>query len=77
MRQSKADLKTKLMARYSEAVDKLLEESEALEDFADLEEAVSQLAEQTLPQTLSTLLSSKDFSPCVHKLSAESSRQRL
>lgn len=77
MRQSKADLKTKLMAQYSEAVDKLLEESEALEDFADLEEAVSQRAEQTLPQTLSTLLSSKDFSPCVPKLSAESSRQRL
>ena len=68
MKQSKAEIKANLIAQYSEAVDKLLEESERLEGFAELEEAVSQLAERTLPQTLSTLLSSKDFSPKVSEL---------
>jgi DNA-binding HxlR family transcriptional regulator len=63
MKQNKADLKAALIAQYSEALDVLLEENETLEDFADLEEAVSQLAERTLPRTLSTLQASKDFPP--------------
>jgi len=71
MRQSKADLKASLIAHYSEALEELLEQSESLEDFADLEEAVSQLAERTLPQTLSSLQSAKDFSPSVSRLSAK------
>lgn len=71
MKQSKAELKASLIAKYSEALDKLLDANEAIEDFSELEEAVSQLAERTLPETLSTLLSSKDFSPSGSKLSAK------
>lgn len=63
MGQTKAEMKAALLAQYSDALDELLAANEQIEGFADLEEAVSQLAERTLPQTLGTLLSSKDFSP--------------
>lgn len=68
MKRTKAEIKANLIAQYSEAVDKLLEASESLDDFAELEQAVSELAERTLPQTLSTLLESKDFPPEVSEL---------
>ena len=62
-KRNQAELKAALMAHYSQALDELLAKNEGLEDFGELEEAVSQLAEQTLPQTLSALQQSKDFSP--------------
>lgn len=65
MNQREAELRAELLAAYSVALDTLLEESEGLEDFAELEEAVSQLAERTLPHTLSSLQASKSFSPSV------------
>lgn len=71
MNQSKAELKAELLGRYSVALDTLFEESEGLEDFAELEEAVSQLAERTLPQTLSALQASKAFSPKVSRVRQE------
>ena len=71
MNQRKADLKAKLLAHYSVALDTLLEESEGLEEFAALEEAVSQLAERTLPHTLSSLQASKAFSPKVSRVRQE------
>lgn len=74
MRQTKAEIKASLIAQYSEALDVLLEESETLEDFADLEEGVSQFAERTLPQTLSTLLSGKDFPPSMSSLSRSAAK---
>lgn len=74
MNQREADLKAELLARYSVALDTLLEESEGLEDFAELEEAVSQLAERTLPQTLSALQASKAFSPSVSRLPTKSAK---
>lgn len=55
-------------------LDTLLEEREGLEDFAELEEAVSQLAERTLPQTLSALQASKAFSPSVSRLPTKSAK---
>ncbi|MDQ3398621.1 MAG: hypothetical protein M3511_12795 [Deinococcota bacterium] len=74
MGQTKAEIKASLITQYSEALDVLLEESETLEDFADLEEAVSQLAERTLPQTLSTLQKSKDFSPSMSSVSRSAAK---
>ena len=61
-------LKEDLMASYSVAIDKLLAENEEIEDYAELEEAVSRLAERTLPNTLSQLQATKDFPPSVPKL---------
>lgn len=69
----KAETKAALIAQYSEALDELLEANEHIEDFAELEEAVSQLAEKTLPATLSRLQATKDFSPSVPKVSKEAS----
>lgn len=63
MKKSQGNLKAALLAQYSDALDELLAINEQLKDFTDLEEAVSQLAERTLPKTLSTLQASKDFSP--------------
>lgn len=51
MPQTKAELKAALTAKYNEALDELLEASEHMENFAELEEAVRQLAEKTLPAT--------------------------
>lgn len=74
MKRTQVELKAALLAQYSEALDKLLTKNAGLEDFGELEEAVSQLAEQTLPQTLSTLQMSKDFSPTVSKLSTKTTK---
>jgi DNA-binding HxlR family transcriptional regulator len=63
MSTNKAELKEVLIRRYSKAVDELLEENEGIEEFAALEEAVTRLAEKTLPETLATLQASKAFPP--------------
>jgi len=63
MRVNKAALREELLKRYSQALDELLEKSEGMEDFGELEEAVNGLAQKTLPPTLSALQDSKDFSP--------------
>jgi hypothetical protein len=69
MTKSQANLKAALMERYSKELDKLLEKSQGLEDFGELEEAVSAFAAQTLPRTLSAIQASKDFSSAVSKVS--------
>ncbi len=74
MTKSQAKLKAELLQRYSEQLDKLLEKSQGIEDFAEMEEAVSAFAEQTLPQTLSEVQASKDFSPSVSKVSKASQK---
>lgn len=74
MKKNRAELKAALVKQYSDALETLLEENERLEDFAELEEAVSQLAERALPQTLSTLQASKDFSPSVSELPAKAAK---
>lgn len=63
MKREKAELKAALLSHYSKALNELLAANERIEDFAALEEAVSKLAEQTLPETLSQLQKAKDFSP--------------
>ena len=74
MTKSQAKLKAELLQRYSEQLDKLLEKSQGIEDFAEMEEAVSAFAEQTLLQTLSEVQASKDFSPSVSKVSKASQK---
>ena len=74
MIKSQGKLKAELMERYSQELDKLLEKSQGLEDFGEIEEAVSRFAEQTLPQTLSEVQASKDFSPSVSKVSKASQK---
>ena len=69
MTKSRAQVKAKLMERYSEQLDKLLEKSQDIEDFGEMEEAVSAFAEQTLPQTLSAVQASKGFPPSVSNVS--------
>jgi DNA-binding HxlR family transcriptional regulator len=69
MKGKRAALKEELLKRYSQALEELLEESEGIEDFGELEEAVNGLAQKTLPRTLSALQESKDFSPSVPKVS--------
>ncbi len=65
MKKNRAELKAALVAKYSEAIDELLAETEAKEDFRELEEAVERLASKTLPETLKRIAESKDFSPKV------------
>lgn len=72
MTKSQAQVKAELMQRYSEQLDKLLAKSVGIEDFGEMEEAVSAFAEQTLPQTLSEVQASKGFPPSVSKLSKAS-----
>ena len=74
MTKSQAKLKAELLQRYSEQLDKLLEKSQGIEDFAEMEEAVSAFVEQTLPQTLSEVQASKEFSPSVSKVSKASQK---
>jgi hypothetical protein len=74
MTKSQAKLKAELMERYSEQLDKLLEKSQGIEDFGEMEEAVSEFAEQTLPQTLSEVQASKGFSPSLSKVSKASQK---
>ena len=50
MKKSQAELKAALVAKYSEAINELLAETEAKEDFRELEEAVERLASKTLPE---------------------------
>jgi hypothetical protein len=69
MRTNQGKLKAELMERYSEELDKLLEKSQGIADFAEMEEAVNEFAAATLPQTLSEVQASKDFPPSVPKLS--------
>jgi|APDOM4702015248_1054824.scaffolds.fasta_scaffold1461232_1 hypothetical protein len=63
MRKSQVELKAALLAKYSEALDELLAETETKEDFRELEEAVEKLAAKTLPETLKRVAEDKDFSP--------------
>ncbi len=63
MTKNRASLKADLLARYSEALDDLLQECERTEDFRELEEAVEKLAQKTLPETLKQVSEAKDFSP--------------
>lgn len=63
MKREKSEIKAELMKEYSKALDKLLEENERVEDFAELEEAVTKLAEKILPETLSQIQKIKAFSP--------------
>jgi hypothetical protein len=68
MKKSQGELKAELVAKYSEALDELLGETETKEDFRELEEAVEKLAAKTLPaktlpETLKRVAESKDFSP--------------
>jgi hypothetical protein len=70
----KSALKEELLKRYSQALDEMLEESEGIEDFGELEEAVNGLAQKTLPQTLSALQGSKDFPPEMSKVSKSTTK---
>jgi DNA-binding HxlR family transcriptional regulator len=63
MKKSQAEIKAVLLAKYSEALDELLEETALKEDFRELEEAVEKLATKTLPETLKRVAESKVFSP--------------
>jgi hypothetical protein len=63
MKKSQAELKAALLAKYSEALDEMLAETEGTEDFRELEEAVEKLAAKTLPETLKQVAEGKDFSP--------------
>jgi DNA-binding HxlR family transcriptional regulator len=63
MKKSQGELKAELVAKYSEALDELLGETETKGDFRELEEAVEKLAAKTLPETLKRVAESKDFSP--------------
>ncbi|MCA9836273.1 MAG: hypothetical protein KC422_05140 [Trueperaceae bacterium] len=63
MKKSRTELKAELVAKYSEAIDELLTETEGQEDFRYLEAAVEKLAAKTLPETLKRVAESKDFSP--------------
>jgi hypothetical protein len=63
MKKSQAEIKAALLAKYSEALDELLEETALKEDFRELEEAVEKLAAKTLPETLKRVAEGKDFSP--------------
>ena len=72
MTKSQGNLKAELMQHYSEELDKLLEKSQGIEDFGEIEKAVSEFTEQTLASTLSELQASKDFSPSVSKVSKAS-----
>jgi hypothetical protein len=74
MTKSQAQVKVELMQRYSEQLDKLLETSQGLEDFGEMEEAVNAFAAQTLPETLSEIQASKDFPPSVSKVSKASQK---
>ena len=71
MNTNRAKLREALISRYSEALDELLEVNEGIDNFAELEEAVTRLAERTLPETIATLQASKAFSPSVSTLSNE------
>ena len=63
MDNDKAELRRALIERYKEALDELLRANEEIDDFAELEEAVTRLAEKTLPETLSQLQQGKAFPP--------------
>lgn len=63
MKRTKSEIKAELMEQYSKAIDQLLEENEKVKNFGELEEAVTKLAEKTLPETLSQIQKTKDFSP--------------
>jgi DNA-binding HxlR family transcriptional regulator len=63
MKKRQAELKAELLAKYSEAIDELLAETESQEDFKELEAAVEKLAAKTLPETLKRVAESKDFPP--------------
>ena len=69
---SKAEIKAELIESYSKAVDELLEKNEKIDNFVDLEKAVAELAEQTLPNALGRLQEVQTFSPKVCKLQAKS-----
>lgn len=74
MKRTQTELKAALMAQYSEAHDELLAKNEEIEDFGELEEAVDALAKRTLPETVSTLQASKDFSPELPRVSREAKK---
>lgn len=74
MKRTQTELKAALMAQYSEALDELLAKNEEIEDFGELEEAVDALAKRTLPETVSTLQASKDFSPELPRVSREAKK---
>lgn len=63
MNNDKAKLRRVLIERYTEALDELLGANDEIDDFAELEEAVTHLAEKTLPETLSQLQQGKAFPP--------------
>lgn len=65
---SKAEIKTELIETYSKAVDELLKKNESIDDFVELEKAVAELAEKTLPDTLGTMQEVQTFSPKVSKV---------
>lgn len=63
MNSDKAELRRVLIERHTEALDELLRANDEIDDFAELEEAVTRLAEKTLPETLSQLQQGKAFPP--------------
>lgn len=69
---SKAEIKAELIESYSKAVDELLEKNESIDNFVELEKAVAELAEKTLPETLGRLQEVQTFSPEVSKVREES-----
>ncbi len=69
---SKAEIKAELIETYSKAVDELLEKNDEIDNFVDLEKAVVELAEQTLPKALGTLQEEQIFFPKVSKLQTKS-----
>jgi hypothetical protein len=71
MTNKQASVKAKLMEKYSKELDELLAKNEESPAFSELERRVSEFAEGILPETLSELQASKDFSPSVSRVSKE------
>ena len=69
---SKAEIKARMMERYSKAVDELLETNEQIDNFVELEKAVEKLAEKTLPKVLGELQEGQTFSPKLSKVQTTS-----
>lgn len=63
MNNDKTKLRRVLIERYTETLDELPGVNDEIGDFAELEEAVTHLAEKTLPETLSQLQQGRAFPP--------------
>ena len=69
---SKAEIKAELIETYSKAVDELLEKNDKIDNFVELEKAIAELGEKTLPNALGALQEGQTFSPKMSKLRTKS-----